>query len=412
MNEAADVLASIMLNGHDDVQYQRYNSSEENVDNMDVDDDPKLILQDTIIYQRNGSIANLFDTAAGLKLRAEGTLWVENAERYKLKRPNAHFTDMVESAELKHFITDYYERVSDNEAKDDLLDLCWEYAREDGRGLLHDEVIEVLTKDANAFFLLTAFREEIWVDAKVQDMKWSRTAIYKLLKKECPNAFKRANTNLSSEPEPMIIDPPIIPDLPPVIGDGFPIKVIRGAGPRIAKCLVYKIGGLIADLLEERQPHLFKGSKLVDELREIARTPYPPYTKQVTSDVQWQEYMDKAEGLYLVRRNLHHSEKSGAFSTNGSTKFQVKDIFTGELAPHRSIGRSGTGRVGRPPKNRDYEAGVYYGDEEDQAETSSGVEAEIPLTAESVWQHVWDLGGEEEIIGGRVIPARIRRAGY
>lgn len=85
MNEAADALESRTLNGHDDMQDQRYNSLEEDVDDMDVDDDPKLILQDTIIYQRNGSMANLFDTAAGLKLRAEGTLWVENAERYKCK---------------------------------------------------------------------------------------------------------------------------------------------------------------------------------------------------------------------------------------------------------------------------------------------------------------------------------------
>lgn len=268
------------------------------------------------------------------------------------------------------------------------------------------------------------------------------------------DAFKRANSKISSEPEPMVIDPPIIPDLPPVIRDrcdaqtnqldmlmsliaeeieaGTPVKKITpsllwnkvfikakipdqgdpSAGPRIAKCLVYKIGGLIADLLDERQPHLFKGSKLVNELREIGRTPYPPYTKQVTTDAQWQEYMDKSEGLYLVRRNLHHSEKSGALSTNGSTKLQVKDIFTGELAPRHSIGRTGTGRVGRPPKIRYHEAEIYYGEEEDQAETPSGLEAETPLTVESAWQHVWDLGGEKEIIGGRVVPTRIKRAGY
>lgn len=58
------------------------NSSGVNVDKMDVDE-PMLVLQDTIVYQKNRSIANVFDSVLGLELRAEGTLWVENAERYK-----------------------------------------------------------------------------------------------------------------------------------------------------------------------------------------------------------------------------------------------------------------------------------------------------------------------------------------
>ncbi|QSZ36910.1 hypothetical protein DSL72_009000 [Monilinia vaccinii-corymbosi] len=491
MNEVAG------LDGPNDVPLQSHNSPQDNVDYMDVDDDPKLVLQDTIIYRRNGTIANLFDSASGLQLRAEGTLWVDNAERYKFKRPNgtqcqvefqkfayerdelgaiilyvednitkywvelkpsqkyiAQFTVMVESAELKHFITDYYERVLDGEVNDDLQELCWEYARQDGCGLLQDEVIEVLTKDSNSFFLATAFREEIWVDAEAKAMRWSRTEIYKLVKNECPDAYKRANTNFAPDPEPMAVDPPIVPDLPLVIKDrrdaltsqldmllsliaeeiegGTPVKKItpsllwnklyikakipdhvKGAGARIAKCLVYKIGGLLAGLLEQRQPDLFVGSKLVKELREVARTPYPPYTKSVTSDAQWQDYMDRSEGLYLVRRNLHHSERGGALPTSGPTKFQVKDIFTGELAPARPIARVGTGRVGRPPKARDTEAEFYYGEEEeDQTEIFSGVEAEAPLTVAQAWQRVWELGGEDEIIGGRVVPARIKRAAY
>lgn len=171
------------------VPYRSNNSSGENVDKMDVDE-PRLVLQDTIVYQKNRTIANVFDSVLGLELRAEGTLWVENAERYKckfwlwwiqflffgpmsnaliVKKPNgshcqvqfqmysyerdelgaiilyvedsttkcwvelkpsqkyvAHFTSMVESAELKHFVTDYYERVINRESKDDLAQLCWE----------------------------------------------------------------------------------------------------------------------------------------------------------------------------------------------------------------------------------------------------------------------------------------------
>lgn len=49
--------------------------------------------------------------------------WVELKPSQKYV---AHFTAMVESAELKHFITDYYERVLDRETKDDLTELCWE----------------------------------------------------------------------------------------------------------------------------------------------------------------------------------------------------------------------------------------------------------------------------------------------
>lgn len=52
--------------------------------------------------------------------------------------------------------------------------------------MLQDDVIEVMIKDENAFFLLSAFREETWVDENAQDIKWSNTEIYKLLKKECP----------------------------------------------------------------------------------------------------------------------------------------------------------------------------------------------------------------------------------
>ncbi|KAI9640213.1 hypothetical protein NHQ30_011451 [Ciborinia camelliae] len=505
MNEAADASPSTVLDGYDTAQHQSNNSSEENVDNMDVDDGPKLVLQDTIVYHPNGTIANLFDSAIGLQLYAEGTLWVDNAERYKFKRPNgtqcqvefeefsyerdelsaiilyvkdtstkfhvelkpsqkyvAHFTTMVESAELKHFVTDFYERVIDGEFKDDLLELCWEYAREDGRGLLQDEVVQVLTKDANALFLLSQFRQETWVrlEGKAEDMKWSRTEIYKLLKKECPDAYKRAYTNVTPEAEPMAVDSPIIPDLPPAISDscdaqtnqldmlvsliieeievGTPVKKITpslvwnklyiktkipdqgdpSSGPRIAKCLVYRIGGLLADILEERHPDLFMGSKLVNELREVGRAQYPPYTKQVTTDAQWQDYMNKTEGLYLVRRNLHHGERSAALPITGSTKLQVKDIFTGELAPVRpagrfGTGRVGTGRVGRPPKVRGHEAEIYDEEEEDEnAETSSGVGTETPLTVESAWQRIWDLGGEKEMIGGRVVPPRIKRAGY
>ncbi|ESZ94876.1 hypothetical protein SBOR_4752 [Sclerotinia borealis F-4128] len=496
MNEATNALASAMLDTPDATQYQSNNSSEQNVDNMDLDDEPKLVLQDTIVYQRNGTIANVFDSSAGLQLRAEGTLWVDNAERYKFKRPNgtqcqvefqmfsyerdelgaiilyvqdtttkywvelkpsqkyvAHFTTMVESAELKHFVTDYYERVLAGESKDDLIELCWEYAREDGRGLLQDGVVEVLTKDANAFFLLSAFREEVCVERETRGMKWLNTEIYNLLMKECPTAYTRANTYTLPEPEAITVDLPVIPDLPLVTSDrsdtqsnhldmlisliteelegGTLVKKITpsllwnklfiktkipdqgdpSAGPRIAKCLVYRIGGVLADLLEERHPNLFTGSKLINELREMSRTQYPPYTKQVITDAQWQDYMNKAEGLYLIRRN--HGEKSSALPVMGLTKLQVKDIFTGELAPPRPIGRIGTGRVGRPPKIREPEVEFYDGEEEEgNTETSSGVEADAPLTVESAWQRIWELGGEEETIGGRVIPARVKRAGY
>lgn len=186
-----------------------------------------------------------------------------------------------------------------------------------------------------------------------------------------------------------------------------------GAGPRIAKCLVYKLSDRLANLLEERQSHLFRGSKLINELREINRTRYPPYTRQVTSDSQWQEYMDKAESLYLVRRNLQqHSERRGVSPFNGSTKLQARDIFTGELAPPRPVGRVGGGRVGRPPKIRDHDITIYDEDEEENHDTPSRIETEVPLTVESAWQRIWDLGGEEEVIGGRVVPPRIKRAGY
>ncbi|TEY54129.1 hypothetical protein BOTCAL_0243g00220 [Botryotinia calthae] len=479
------------------VPYQSNNSSEENVDKMDVDE-PRLVLQDTIVYQKNRTIANVFDSVLGLELRAEGTLWVENAERYKFKKPNgshcqvpfqmysyerdelgaiilyvedsttkwwielkpsqkyvAHFTSMVESAELKHFVTDYYERVINRECKDDLAQLCWEYGREDGSGLLQHDVVEVLTKDANAFFLLSAFREETWVDGEAQIMRWSSTEIYKLLKKQCPTAYKRANTFVSPEPEAMAIDSPEIQDPPSAasdssdaqtnqlemlmslisdeIEDGTHVKKITpgslwnklfiktkipdqgdpGAGPRIAKCIVYKIGGLLADLLERRHPDLFMGSKLIYGLRELSRIRYPPYTKQVTTDQQWQHYMDLSEGLYLVRRNNNqHDERAGAIPIRGSAKLQVKDIFTGELAPPRPVPRVGSGRVGRPPKARP-EVEFWDGEEEEEmADNSSKIDADAPLSVEMAWQRVWQLGGEEKIIGGRIVPARIERSGY
>ncbi|KAF7922017.1 uncharacterized protein EAE98_008228 [Botrytis deweyae] len=477
------------------VLYKSYNSSGENLDKMDVDE-PRLVLQDTVVYQKNRSIANVFDSVLGLELRAEGTLWVENAERYKFKKPNgshcqvqfqmysyerdelgaiilyvedsatkwwvelkpsqkyvAHFTSMVESAELKHFVTDYYERVINRECKDDLGQLCWEYGREDGSGLLQDDVVEVLTKDANAFFLLSAFREETWVDGEAQTMRWSSTEIYKLLKKQCPTAYKRANTFVSVEPEPMAVDSPTIPDPPPAasnsgdaqtnqlemlmslisdeIEDGTPVKKLTpgslwnklfirakipdqgdpGAGPRIAKCIVYKIGGLLADLLERRHPDLFMGSKFIGGLRELGRTRYPPFTKQVTTDQQWQHYMDLAEGLYLVRRNNNqHDEKAGIMPIRGFTKLQVKDIFTGELLPPRPVPRVGSGRVGRPPKARP-EIELWDGEDEDEVVENS-IDTDVPLSVETAWQRVWQLGGEEKTVGGRVIPARIQRSGY
>ncbi|KAM0313235.1 hypothetical protein ACHAO8_005609 [Botrytis cinerea] len=479
------------------VPYQSNNSSGEYVDRMDVDE-PRLLLQDTIVYQKTRTIANVFDSVLGLELRAEGTLWVENAERYKFKKPNgshcqvqfqmysyerdelgaiilyvedsttkwwvelkpsqkyvAHFTSMVESAELKHFVTDYYERVINRECKDDLAQLCWEYGREDGSGLLQHDVVEVLTKDANAFFLLSAFREETWVDGEAQTMRWSSTEIYKLLKKQCPTAYKRANTFVSLEPEAMAVDSPEIQDPPPAAGDsgdaqtnqlemlmslisdeiedGTPVKKITpgslwnklfikakipdqgdpGAGPRIAKCIVYKIGGLLADLLERRHPDLFMGSKFIYGLRELSRIRYPPYTKQVTTDQQWQHYMDLSEGLYLVRRNNNqHDERAGVMPIRGSAKLQVKDIFTGELAPPRPVPRAGSGRVGRPPKARP-EVEFWDGEEEEEmADNSSKIDTDAPLSVEMAWQRVWQLGGEEKIIGGRVVPARIERSGY
>ncbi|ATZ52971.1 hypothetical protein BCIN_08g05860 [Botrytis cinerea B05.10] len=479
------------------VPYQSNNSSGEYVDRMDVDE-PRLVLQDTIVYQKTRTIANVFDSVLGLELRAEGTLWVENAERYKFKKPNgshcqvqfqmysyerdelgaiilyvedsttkwwvelkpsqkyvAHFTSMVESAELKHFVTDYYERVINRECKDDLAQLCWEYGREDGSGLLQHDVVEVLTKDANAFFLLSAFREETWVDGEAQTMRWSSTEIYKLLKKQCPTAYKRANTFVSLEPEAMAVDSPEIQDPPPAAGDsgdaqtnqlemlmslisdeiedGTPVKKITpgslwnklfikakipdqgdpGAGPRIAKCIVYKIGGLLADLLERRHPDLFMGSKFIYGLRELSRIRYPPYTKQVTTDQQWQHYMDLSEGLYLVRRNNNqHDERAGVMPIRGSAKLQVKDIFTGELAPPRPVPRAGSGRVGRPPKARP-EVEFWDGEEEEEmADNSSKIDTDAPLSVEMAWQRVWQLGGEEKIIGGRVVPARIERSGY
>ncbi|KAM0147592.1 hypothetical protein ACHAQE_010222 [Botrytis cinerea] len=479
------------------VPYQSNNSSGEYVDRMDVDE-PRLVLQDTIVYQKTRTIANVFDSVLGLELRAEGTLWVENAERYKFKKPNgshcqvqfqmysyerdelgaiilyvedsitkwwvelkpsqkyvAHFTSMVESAELKHFVTDYYERVINRECKDDLAQLCWEYGREDGSGLLQHDVVEVLTKDANAFFLLSAFREETWVDGEAQTMRWSSTEIYKLLKKQCPTAYKRANTFVSLEPEAMAVDSPEIQDPPPAAGDsgdaqtnqlemlmslisdeiedGTPVKKITpgslwnklfikakipdqgdpGAGPRIAKCIVYKIGGLLADLLERRHPDLFMGSKFIYGLRELSRIRYPPYTKQVTTDQQWQHYMDLSESLYLVRRNNNqHDERAGVMPIRGSAKLQVKDIFTGELAPPRPVPRAGSGRVGRPPKARP-EVEFWDGEEEEEmADNSSKIDTDAPLSVEMAWQRVWQLGGEEKIIGGRVVPARIERSGY
>lgn len=191
-----------------------------------------------------------------------------------------------------------------------------------------------------------------------------------------------------------------------------------GAGPRIAKCLVYKIGGRLADLLEERHPDIFLGSKFINGLREVGRTKYPPYTKQVTTDAQWQDYMDMTEGLYLVRRNPQNEEKAGASSNSGATKFlngtklQVKDIFTGELAPVRPAPRVGTGRVGRPPKVREPEAELYGEEEVESAVSSSGFDAEVPLTVEAAWQRVWELGGKLETINSRVVPARIKRSGY
>lgn len=84
MNGAGKATAFSVFGTPDAIPYQSNNSSEENVDAMDIDDDkPKLILHDTIVYQKNGTIANVFDSGLGLELHAEGTLWVENAEGYK-----------------------------------------------------------------------------------------------------------------------------------------------------------------------------------------------------------------------------------------------------------------------------------------------------------------------------------------
>lgn len=85
MNEVAGSFASTTLDGPDAIRYKSNHSPEGIVDTVNVDDKPDITLRDTIVYQRDGTIANLFDAAVGLQLRAEGTLWVENAEKYKWK---------------------------------------------------------------------------------------------------------------------------------------------------------------------------------------------------------------------------------------------------------------------------------------------------------------------------------------
>lgn len=65
--------------------------------------------------------------------------WVELKPSQKYV---AHFTTMVESAELKHFVTDYYERVLARECKDDLDELCWEVS-------LNFSVVSIYTSKTN-----------------------------------------------------------------------------------------------------------------------------------------------------------------------------------------------------------------------------------------------------------------------
>jgi hypothetical protein len=63
--------------------------------------------------------------------------------------------------------------------------LLWKFAREDGRGLRADDVMAVLTDDGNSYFLLSQFRQEIYVDEDTKTLRWTSTKLYKFLKKEC-----------------------------------------------------------------------------------------------------------------------------------------------------------------------------------------------------------------------------------
>lgn len=58
------------------------------------------------------------------------------------------------------------------------------FGRHDGRGLRRDEIIKVFLDDANSYFVMSQFRQEVHVDDE-KTLKWSTTNLYKLMKKEC-----------------------------------------------------------------------------------------------------------------------------------------------------------------------------------------------------------------------------------
>ncbi|KAM3088257.1 hypothetical protein ACMFMG_002312 [Clarireedia jacksonii] len=422
---------------------------------------PKLILFDTIILKGKSTPASVDDLSTGVPLRAEGHLWIEEPEKVRLHKPNGsecvvpfqlfsyerndlgaitfwvldtqtqywiemvpsqQYTDrygqLIASAELKHFVTDYYLGVVDGEVEDDIMQLCWEFGREDGRGLRADDVMMVLKDDANSYFLLSQFRQEIYVDEETKKLKWTSTKLYKFLKKECshpptpslsrPTTLVPPPTNSTnsptSSPSSSLSSPPLAvitnPEPPPpsLLSNKLYLSYRipdNGAsdGPRVAKCIIHLLSPILADILERDYSSLFlapsPNAAFVQELRCMAQMRYPPPTKGVTDDGVWEGYLRVAEGMTLVPRVRKGGAGTGAGAGAGAgggggggerKRAEVKDLFTNK--PPVIMGRRrkaettmGVGEgvgVGNKRKLREVETQVMDLDGEEEGTESKG----------------------------------------
>ncbi|KAM3066598.1 hypothetical protein ACMFMF_010104 [Clarireedia jacksonii] len=500
---------------------------------------PKLILFDTIILKGKSTPASVDDLSTGVPLRAEGHLWIEEPEKVRLHKPNGsecvvpfqlfsyerndlgaitfwvldtqtqywiemvpsqQYTDrygqLIASAELKHFVTDYYLGVVDGEVEDDIMQLCWEFGREDGRGLRADDVMMVLKDDANSYFLLSQFRQEIYVDEETKKLKWTSTKLYKFLKKECSFSYKKAYGLISipdtTSEEPSFVSPtpqsispapshpipitthhpratphqlhqlshliPLLLSLFPSPGSNNKSRTPtpsllsnklylsyripdNGAsdGPRVAKCIIHLLSPILADILERDYSSLFlapsPNAAFVQELRCMAQMRYPPPTKGVTDDGVWEGYLRVAEGMTLVPRVRKGGAGTGAGAGAGAgggggggerKRAEVKDLFTNK--PPVIMGRRrkaettmGVGEgvgVGNKRKLREVETQVMDLDGEEEGTESKGegdkdacADGE-PVDMTTALRKLMKIGMRPEIIGGRVVPPRIRRSGY
>lgn len=171
-------------------------------------------------------------------------------------------------------------------------------------------------------------------------------------------------------------------------------------GPRIAKCIVYRLGTYLADLLQERFPVFSASSPFMKELRHVGMMKYPPLTPHVTSNKEWDRCFASADKITLLPRNSRgdkdkpHPNQSKQ-STEG-LKYHVKDLFVNK--PPAAIGRPS-----KPfPQSPAPKIPKKVVEEEQRT----------PVDKRLAFEKLVGLGKKQGNIDGRVVPSRMRRSGY